>query len=288
MRAAKLLLISLSLLLLCGCQPTQQVLPTIENETSSKCASLDESATSIEQESTDKTDEYGVMIGAETSLSRFPLYAMIKEENIYLYGVNGINGRGMVLFIDGQGTYFDWPCPTPRRIMPQLSYFDYDGDGEKELAVILYTGSGTGIAKMNLYMLKINRNESDYITYNITYEEYSLESNRSGTGSNLTDWFNKQITAQYAEDNKSVVITFDGTDYIVEMDRNASDLGSLNSVEYGDIVEFKFTEENEIVVSIKIGLNVERAAGPYYVCAIEANVVFDGSGLSLSDLRLVS
>ena len=57
-----------------------------------------------------ETDEFGNHVSQFSSTSRFPLYALIKSENIYLYGMkNSGNSRGMILFLDDQATYFDWP-----------------------------------------------------------------------------------------------------------------------------------------------------------------------------------
>ena len=299
MRIVKLFIVALSFLLLCGCQSTHQEPLNDEKEISSESVLpleddsqrlshlpdegnlSGESVALPENSISDKTDEYGVGIGYITDKSRFPLYAMIKEEDIYLYGINGAYyGKGMVLFIDGQGTYFDWGAVT-YKALPVLSYFDYDSDGEKELAVLLYVDSGTGISKTDLHMLKILRDKNDHITYT----EYSLLSNRNASGNSLDNWFTKKITAHYSEDCTKVIMNYDGTEYAFEVGYDT--LGSLYGVAYGNIVKIRFTEDNEIIVSIEIGLKVERFADRYYVSTVEAKVVFDGNELYLSDYSFI-
>jgi hypothetical protein len=59
----------------------------------------------------EEIDPYGKRVASfYDEPSYFPLYAMIKSENIYLYGVLP---HGMVLYQNGYGKYFDWPVLAP-------------------------------------------------------------------------------------------------------------------------------------------------------------------------------
>lgn len=52
----------------------------------------------------------------------------------------------LLLRWDGSLAQFRWNDRTPRCISPQLWWTDADGDGEDELAVSCYAGSGTGVS----------------------------------------------------------------------------------------------------------------------------------------------
>ena len=51
---------------------------------------------------------------------------------------------------------FDWYFATPRMFPPRMAAMDLDGDGEHELAVLTYTGSGTGVSVYDLHVLEKN------------------------------------------------------------------------------------------------------------------------------------
>jgi len=87
----------------------------------------------------------------------FSLLIAREEYGIFLYGGKDV---GMTLYHNGQITYFtDWRWWQPRTIPPQLLYHDFDGDGEKELAVILPAGSGTGVSLSDLHMVRDGGND---------------------------------------------------------------------------------------------------------------------------------
>jgi len=224
----------------------------------------------------EETDPFGNPISEWGRTSSFPLFAMIKSENIYLYGMNNrcYCDAGMILFQDGHATYFNWPDLTPRAIMPELSYFDYDGDGEKELAVTLYWFSGTGCALMDLHILKPKKDESRHISY----DEYSL------LGEAVIKGFTKKVTARYAEDRESIIVTFDGDEYFITVE----DIGfapyddELKKVGCKEIVEFEFNENDEIVTKIGIGFSINS-----YIGEIVAKVNFDGKKFHLSDYKFI-
>lgn len=51
---------------------------------------------------------------------------------------------------------FDWDFLTPRRFLPRMAIIDLDGDGEDELIVLTYVGSGTGVSIYELHVLEKN------------------------------------------------------------------------------------------------------------------------------------
>ncbi|MCL2883883.1 MAG: hypothetical protein FWF49_00165 [Oscillospiraceae bacterium] len=88
-------------ILLSGCRTADTPAAVVQNTTGTQSAgtTTTPTATSVTQPSlvvSDDTDEYGNPVGESVLGSHFPLYAMIKSENIYLYGIGSANEEGML------------------------------------------------------------------------------------------------------------------------------------------------------------------------------------------------
>lgn len=82
----------------------------------------------------------------------FPmLLAELPEADAAFYA---LGDETILIRWDGCMAEFDWLYLTPRQIFPRLYCFDADGDWEKELVVICYIGSGTGVSIDELHILK--------------------------------------------------------------------------------------------------------------------------------------
>ena len=57
---------------------------------------------------------------------------------------------------------FDWNFSTPRMFLPEMDCFDLDGDGEDELVILCYSGSGTGVSVWDLHV--VEKNEDGTLT----------------------------------------------------------------------------------------------------------------------------
>lgn len=252
-----ILVVLLTVLIFNGCTAAPSVSPDAANDNPTAGEPLPGS-----------DDPFGNGITDSFANSYFPLFAAIESEDIYLYGVNP---QGMVLYQNDAGTYFDWPGLTPRLILPQMSYLDYDKDGKKDLAVILYVGSGTQHSQMDLHLLTID-NLDDY--YKPTYTDHTL------LAQNVNSWMTEELTLFSAEGD-TVVVEFCGEKYFVKKPPNA---GSLQGVGFGDIIGLSFDEE-KIRVSITIGLFYEdwASASMAIFGEIFADVLFDGSQFKLSN-----
>lgn len=245
---------------------------TVEtNETSTSSYKEKETVQEISEEMTEEeTDPYGNKITGSDDSSNFPLYAMIKSEDIYLYGVKPY---GMVLYQNGKGTYFDWPGLMPRRVLPQMMYYDFDNDGNKELAVTLYVGSGTSFAVMDLHILKIEEKD-DYCKP--IYTDYSLVCD------DVHDWMVEKILTTLSEDKNTFRVDFNGKSYTIDCFDDPKISGAFTGVDFDDLVHFKF-EDSRIKVTIGLGALYENLATPQYFGDIEAYVVFDGESFKLED-----
>ncbi len=220
------------------------------------------------------TDENGQALTTPDDKSNFPLYAMIKPDHIYLYG---IRPKGMVLYQNGFGTYFDWPGLTPRFVLPELREYDYNGDGKKEVAATLYWGSGTGTSIMDLHILNVKQPTDAW--EGPTYTDNAL------LGMDILKNL-KQVTAVQSKDKKTITLSFDGQSQTIKNQWSKYQLGALKSASYGHIVEFAF-DKDAIQVHIGFQLNFQNSMpDSYYAGTVDADVNFKNNKFTLSNYRL--
>lgn len=83
-----------------------------------------------------------------------PLYliAQIPDHDTWLYGLSG--GYGLILRVGAQWKNLDLGYLTPRAVLPAMAYGDFDGDLELELALLVYTDSGTGVSIWDLHIIE--------------------------------------------------------------------------------------------------------------------------------------
>lgn len=79
----------------------------------------------------------------------------LPEAEARLYPFQEINGMydGFILEVKGNRKYFDWKNVTNPTYAPQLFFNDINQDSEKELIVILTTGTGTGFHTEDIHIL---------------------------------------------------------------------------------------------------------------------------------------
>ncbi len=82
--------------------------------------------------------------------------ASLPEAEAKLYPFEEINGmyNGFILEVQGKRQYFDWKNSSNPTFAPELLFNDINQDGEKELIIILTTGTGTGVHTEDIHLLK--------------------------------------------------------------------------------------------------------------------------------------
>ncbi|MEW9124902.1 MAG: hypothetical protein AB2421_19475 [Thermotaleaceae bacterium] len=176
--------------------------------------------------------------GWETSLL---LLAEIPDENIFMYGYNDkdYQGKGVIIQIGENTNYFDWNYCSPRMILPEMYYYDYDNDGRKELAVTLNLGGGTGVSITDLYVLE--RYDTETLEpFHFRAEDYLAQ-------------INERMTYQVDSDKK-VIALYDGKNKLREADLTwLPEDARVEGVYYGNIVDFQLGEQ----LRMKIGPGME-------------------------------
>lgn len=80
----------------------------------------------------------------------------LPEKEVALYGVKEYPTGGNVVWLRWGDALaeFDWNFVTPSGVPPQVWCFDADGDGQEEMVVTCYWGSGTGVSIEALHIVE--------------------------------------------------------------------------------------------------------------------------------------
>jgi hypothetical protein len=271
--------------LLSGCAASTSVQPSDTEQSAPPSPSLELVVESSEEEPVAdnathdaETDPDGKRIAHPNETGYFPLLAMIRDEGIYLYGINyHWMDDGMILYQNNRGTYFDWP-----RIgawYPRMAYNDFDGDGANDLAVILTMGTGTGRHVEDLHILRIEE-EAHRAWYAPIYTDYIL------SAYDVKDWMTEPITVTLLEEENMFIVNICGVSYTgniaVWNDETRRD-HIFAGVNFGDIVNFYF-EGTQIRAEIAVGtLTEHHGMHTNYFGCIQADVIFDGESFRLEN-----
>ena len=191
--------------------------------------------------------------------------ALIAEtDGVQLYGVYPDGKNGLVIIEHGDAIdEFEQDWLTPRTVMPCVEWIDLDGDGEDELAVDYYIGSGTGVSVEELVVYKTG-DDGHFVEYRFDAVE-ELEN-----------------MVNYVIDNDNSWLDFAayGTDEIYSTSTANDYPDGIESIGFGDNISYDFN-------SVKIKLYATPSTYPYgYGCMpnIVADVVFDGEDFDLENI----
>jgi hypothetical protein len=226
----------------------------------------------------------------EFKASNFPLIASIPKNDIYLYG---IKPKGVVLYINGVGYYYDWVYMTPRFIFPKMKIGDYDKDGKNELAVVLYVGSGTGCAVEELHMIEFEEDEfistdpkdKDYLVPNPKYFEDAMFDSKQ-----YISYLEDKVKLKSYYDSKGELwmdVSMNEKTYPVslkDLQSEDQDITVKDEASYGDIVHFNM-EDMGVIGQFGQGIIVNSYPIPQYIGEIYGDVNYDGKGFQLDNLR---
>lgn len=224
--------------------------------------------------------------------SKMPLLAAIPEKNIYLYGLRSGEAEfegeitdKVVLYAGDQKQEFGWNYMTPRFILPQLQTYDFDKDGEDELSVILYVGSGTGVSIEELHIVEIDGKQL-------------LSGNQADHPS--SENFVDRVFDDYASQLHEMVsfktftrageligrITIGQKNYDVSLkDYQSAEFGKINNtLVMESIVRFR-SENGKLAAEFGAGITSDAFASAVYIGTLQADVNYTGGKFKLKNLR---
>lgn len=195
-----------------------------------------------------------------------PLLASDEENGIYLYG---IKPRGVILYENGEGHYYDWEYSRSDYRAPKIFSGSFRFGSENDTAIVTYADNGKLDAE-DLRIISYGFDEEDI--YLINPDEYNSYA-YSGV--------------PYTYENETVTFSFDGKNYSFDISES---FGSLNfdGVSYSECVSYEF-ENDSIYVNI---VPCARSAGDdsddlaKMDISIRARLQFDGYNISLADFSV--
>jgi len=200
------------------------------------------------------------------------LLASIPERGIYLYAMD----NGIRLKADTREKDYDWVHGTPREIPPALQIGDYDGDGQEELAILLYSGSGTGISIYDLYIVALEGPGGEILAARHFDKESYLRQLQQAIDFQTRD-DDGVLTAEITVGNKATGL--DMTSFPLD------ELGPIYGMPIlGNIVHFG-ADAAGLHASFGVGVAFEKAFSPQYIGMIHADVDFQGHDFQLVNMH---
>ncbi len=202
------------------------------------------------------------------------LIGSLPEKGIFLYGVDP---EGVNLRVGDRVQHFDWLYMTPRGVLPNLRVFDYDADGQDELAVDLYIGSGTGVSVEELHVVELQGDgpfkdrtfaPDDYIAQ--VNESVSFKTRRAKSG---------ELFADLKLGEKTVPIS-------LKAYQDDEQRGKIQDrLAFGSIVSFDMDGERP-QIRFGVGFFSEKFVTPEYIGYLIADLTYDADGnFAMSNYR---
>ena len=178
---------------------------------------------------------------------------------------------GAVLSVKSEKYFYPWNFSNVARNMvrPRLSLIDYDGDGIDELAVIHNIGSGTQYYVEELHIIELDEHMT---TTAVTYET-------------IKDLLSQRLSAYFDPTEEEIIVKLDDQivsgGYLSPNDRKM--FGDFQRLDLESIISFN-ADSDALTVDLSIGL--VTSAPSYNHIKFYADVIYDGSSLSLSNCRI--
>lgn len=271
MKSTKQLLLTACIcisLMATGCSP--------QNASSNGINAVGSNNEAIKAAETTETTETQINIDNKSTTQPAAVYPLQQNQNDMEKLVE-LENEAIAIYTNKDGEYvlqfnekqyvFDWPGLTPRGTLPRLSYDDFDQDGVKELAVILYTGAGTGIAIEDLHVLEVNADGS-LIDHMYASEQY-------------IDALEKQAVIEIEQQEQALqgTITYNNQSTTVDLtallDEHYGEVGK--KLTWGNIVYFS-TEQDKLIGSFKANITVANWATPIVIADVIAHISYNSNG----------
>lgn len=191
------------------------------------------------------------------------------NKNIALYGIDNDMSQGVLLQWENTLQWFDWIYSTPRTISPQLYFSDFDGDGELEIAAILYVGSGTGVSVEELHIIEYE--EGNLIDYCLPHSLYRQD---------LTN------ALQFSKGQDFYTVSVGNLSLIVPADQETLD-NCVGEIYVQDLVDFSYFEDYFIMRGIfGIMVSVKNPGIPYYPGTLFTDISYKDGAFKLYNFAL--
>ncbi len=189
-----------------------------------------------------------------------PVIAALPEKDVYYF----LSDMGAVVTVAGDEKWYPWYSITPRLVLPELALRDFDGDGEDELAVICYIGSGTGVSIMELHIIEFEDGRQAYASI--------------VDGKLVRDMLYHRLSAEYDPASEEITVTLDGQAVTVDVSgiskEVSRELRGLNLLDRFEIVN----DNGKLSAKIDIGINAFDYVSPCAYVNLRADIVYTDNG----------
>ncbi|MCR8659877.1 hypothetical protein [Paenibacillus endoradicis] len=235
------------------------------------------------QSAVSSNDEDGVQLGKDESVLEID-ETTEDLESLFTNPVAEISGGNIYMDITETGEYmlqindqsytYNWTGMTPRGILPSMALEDFDRDGQDELAVILYVGSGTGISISELHMLEINQVGDVQQVYEYLYQPDQYISELQEKASIRLF---EQASLLKGE------LAFGENSFEVDLqDLQAPDYGTINdTLIWGNITEFS-VEDQQLIGTFGVAVGAEKIVSPIYIGKLNTVISYKDGEFTMS------
>lgn len=197
------------------------------------------------------------------------LLASLPDDQIYIYGdKNDFNTTGgydgLYLSINGVNRYYEWMNIEKDSFLPELILKDINGDGKKELVVILTIGEGTGVNRKTIHVI----NPQNFVETNVT---------------DPLDIIEKYTDTSIVHENGSVTVTVqvNGKDSVVTLPEDYAQEWGEEKAWFGSIVTYEVDGSMlKAIVPAQISITV-------FSGEIEITYAFDGSQYVMKSIEYI-
>lgn len=197
------------------------------------------------------------------------LLASLPDEPIAIYGDKNSLSKygdlyeGLYLSINGVNKYFEWETEVGT-FDPELILEDLSGDGQKELAVILTAGSGTGVHLADIHVI-------DPETFKETHVADPL------------DIISKSVASSIVHENGrvTVTVTVDGKKYVTALDEDYSLSWAGDRAVFGNVVRYA-AEDGRLKATVPAQISIAGFAGD-----VDITYAFDGNRYRMDTIEYV-
>ena len=198
--------------------------------------------------------------------------ALLAEEgDVAFYAVEGKESSPALLRWGDSQAEFDWWYSTPQAIEPELWVYDIDGDGETEVVVDCYGGSGTGVSMEFLYVVE-KEEDGTLVSYELPWQAVAKALNQQLQTVNLADRI-------YAALGRELV------DISADLENIETEQANVC---LGQVVSYRPLEDG---LTCRFGVVAEGEGIPIlslYVAEIEGEVRYGSGVFTLENLHLLS
>lgn len=210
-----------------------------------------------------------------------PLIYYLPEHDIRLYGCHPF---GLILYVSDYAYYLDVAYMTPRFIMPEIHVEDFDDDGEIEIALITYIGSGSGVSIEKLYMIEMKKSFNPELENNLN-ESMDLIKFEQDNIDDLLDTI--KIYANY----ESGYLEVKSLDYYDEIplrdlypDYKKDEFE--NELRYGNIEQYTI-DNGKVILTLGIGISSKTFVYPIHFSNVLIDLEYSDGKFEIVDMKVV-